>query len=94
MQLYEVLVRPLVTEKNTTLQAAGKYAFQVGKDANKKQIKEAVQKAFKVTVIKVNVMNMPGENKRVGRKMTATPQWKKAVVTLKAGDKIQFFEGV
>ena len=94
MQLYEVLVRPLVTEKNTTLQAVGKYAFQVGKDANKKQIKEAVQKAFKVTVIKVNVMNMPGENKRVGRKMTATPQWKKAVVTLKAGDKIQFFEGV
>ena len=94
MQLYEVLVRPLVTEKNTTLQAAGKYAFQVGKDANKKQIKEAVQKAFKVTVTKVNVMNMPGENKRVGRKMTATPQWKKAVVTLKAGDKIQFFEGV
>ena len=94
MQLYEVLVRPLVTEKNTTLQTAGKYAFEVGKDANKQQIKEAVQKAFKVTVKSVNVMNMPGEKKRIGRKMATVPQWKKAIVTLKAGDKIQFFEGV
>jgi large subunit ribosomal protein L23 len=94
MQLYEVLVRPLVTEKNTTLQAAGKYAFKVGKDANKQQVKEAVQKAFKVTVKSVNIMNMPGEKKRVGRKVATVPGWKKAVVTLKAGDKIQFFEGV
>lgn len=94
MQIYEVLRRPLVTEKGTTLQASGKYLFEVGRDANKKQIKDAVQKAFKVTVVSVNVMNVHGENKRVGRKITTTPQWKKAIVTLKAGDKIQLFEGV
>lgn len=94
MQLYEVLRRPLVTEKGTTLQTAGKYIFEVGRDANKQQIKEAVQKAFKVTVVAVNIVNMHGENKRVGRKITTTPRWKKAIVTLKAGDKIQLFEGV
>lgn len=94
MQLYEILRRPLVTEKNATLQMSGKYAFEVDKRANKMQIKEAVETAFKVTVMGVNVMNMPGKSKRMGRGMTITPNWKKAVVTLKPGEKIDLFENV
>ena len=54
----------------------------------------AVEKAFKVKVTTVNVISIHGEKKRVGRKMTVTPSWKKAIVTLKTGDKIQLFEGV
>jgi large subunit ribosomal protein L23 len=83
-----------VTEKNTSLQVQGKYAFEVDGDANKVQVKEAVEKAFKVTVMSVNVMTVRGKEKRVGRKQIAGSPWKKAVVTLKAGDKIQIFEGV
>jgi len=94
MNLYEVIRRPLVTEKSTVLQESGKYVFEVARDANKKQIKEAVEKVFKVTVTSVNVINVRGERKRIGRNVVTTPQWKKAIVTLKSGDKIQLFEGV
>ena len=94
MHLYEVLRRPLVTEKNTMLQAQNKYAFEVAKEANKPQIKQAVEKAFKVKVTAVNVITVPGKTKRVGRRQVQTPSWKKALVTLKPGDKIEFFEGV
>ena len=94
MHLYEVLRRPLITEKNTMLQAQGKYAFEVAAEANKHQIKEAVEKAFKVKVMAVNVMTVPGKTKRVGRRMVLTPSRKKAIVTLKPGDKIELFEGV
>ena len=94
MQLFEVLRRPLVTEKNTFLQSQGKYVFEVDRDANKEQVKQAVEKAFKVTVTAVNMMMVRGRERRVGRRMVAASPWKKAVVTLKAGDKIQIFEGV
>jgi large subunit ribosomal protein L23 len=94
VQLFEVIRRPLVTEKNTVLQASGKYAFEVAKDSNKELVKEAVEKAFKVTVTAVNIMSVRGKEKRAGRKMVAGSPWKKAVVTLKPGDKIQIFEGV
>jgi large subunit ribosomal protein L23 len=94
MQLYEILKRPLMTEKSTALAEAGKYVFEVGSNANKYEIKDAVQKAFKVTVMAVNVITVPGEMRRVGRNKLFRQPWKKAVVTLKAGDKIQFFEGV
>ena len=94
MHLYEVLRRPLLTEKNTVLQAQNKYSFEVAKEANKHQIKQAVEKAFDVGVTAVNVMTVPGKMRRVGRRMVLTPSWKKAVVTIKAGDKIGFFEGV
>jgi large subunit ribosomal protein L23 len=94
VQIFEVLRRPLVTEKNTALQAQGKYAFEVDRDANQIQVKQAVEKAFKVKVTKVNVMMVRGQEKRVGRKKVAGSPWKKAVVTLKPGDKIQIFEGV
>ena len=94
MHLYEVLRRPLITEKNTMLQAQGKYAFEVAEEANKHQIKQGVEKAFRVKVMAVNVMTVPGKTKRVGRRMVLTPSHKKAIVTLKAGDKIELFEGI
>ena len=94
MHLYEVLRHPLITEKNTSLQAQGKYVFEVADGATKVQIKQAVEKAFKVKVTGVNVVVVPGKSKRVGRRIVLTEPWKKAVVTLKAGDKIQLIEGV
>jgi large subunit ribosomal protein L23 len=94
MHLYEVLRRPLITEKNTTLQAQGKYSFEVAKEANKPQVKQAVEKAFKVKVTAVNVNTVPGKTRRVGRRLVQTRPWKKAIVTLRPGDKIEFFEGV
>ena len=94
MDLYEVLKRPLVTEKSAGLQAEGKYAFEVDSRANKIQIKRAIEKAFKVKVTTVNVMTMPGKEKRVGRRMIMTQSWKKAIVTLQPGDNIELFENV
>ncbi|MBE9482121.1 MAG: 50S ribosomal protein L23 [Chloroflexi bacterium] len=94
MHLYDVLRRPLITEKNTALQAQNKYAFEVAGEANKHQIKQAVEKAFKVKVTAVNVMTVPGKGRRIGRRQVLTQSWKKAIVTLKAGDKIALFEGV
>ena len=94
MHLYEVLRRPLITEKNAALQAQGKYAFEVAGEATKPQVKQAVEKAFKVKVTAVNVMTVPGKTRRIGRREVLTPSWKKAFVTLKPGDKIELFEGV
>ncbi len=91
---YRVLVRPLITEKGTMLSEQNKYAFQVEKGANKMQIKAAVELAFDVHVLKVNTMVMPGKTKRVGRSRGNTPEWKKAIVTLMDGERIEFFEGV
>jgi len=94
MHVYNVLRRPLVTEKSTALQAQNKYAFEVDGKANKIQIREAVEKAFNVEVVAVNVSRVPGKMRRVGRGRGMSPSWKKAVVTLKEGQKIEFFEGV
>lgn len=94
MHLYEVLRRPLITEKSTDLQSLNKYAFEIAEGANKPQVKQAVEAAFKVKVTGVNVVTMRGKAKRVGRRIIQTPDWKKAIVTLQAGDKIEIFEGV
>ena len=94
MNLFEILRRPLVTEKSTRLSERNKYVFEVDKRANKDQVRLAVEKAFKVGVVSVNIIKVPGETKRMGRRAIARPSWKKAIVTLKEGDKIQFFEGV
>ena len=94
MHLYEVLRRPLVTEKNAMLQAEGKYAFEVAGAATKPQIKQAVEKAFKVRVTGVNVMTVPGTERRIGRRHVRTSPWKKAIVTLQPGDRIEIFESV
>jgi len=94
MHLYEVLRRPLITEKVTLLKEGNKYAFEVAGEATKSQVKEAVEKAFKVEVVKVNVITVPGKTKRMGRREVTSPSWKKAIVSLGQGYKITFFEGV
>jgi large subunit ribosomal protein L23 len=91
---YAVLLRPIITEKTTVLTGADKYVFEVDLRANKNQIREAVQVAFNVRVAEVNTMVMKGKPKRFGRKVVNRPDWKKAIVTLVPGDKIELFEGI
>jgi large subunit ribosomal protein L23 len=84
-----------VTEKSNLIKdETNKVVFEVERTANKVEIKEAVQRLFNVTVEDVNVMNFQGKRKRVGRMFGRKQDWKKAVITLKKGDKIEFFEGV
>ena len=93
MDSTSVIRRPCVTEKSVmSSEEANKVVFDVNNNANKAQIKEAVQELFGVTVIKINTMRMPGKRVRMGRHMGVRPPWKKAVVTLKEGDQIEFFE--
>ena len=88
------LRRPLVTEKVTKLQEdLNQYVFQVDKRANKIEIKRAVEKRFDVAVTKVRTMNVRGKVKRLGRFTGRQPSWKKAIVTLVAGESIDLFEG-
>ncbi len=94
MHLYEVLRRPLITEKATLLREGNQYVFEVAKEATKPQIKEAVEKAFKVKVTTVNIITVPGKTKRMGRREITSPAWKKAVVGLEPENKITFIEGV
>lgn len=93
---YEVLRRPVVTEKSTALSGQNKYVFEVALGANKPQIKEAVQRAFSVTVRSVNTTMMRGARpkNRYGKPSGDAPLWKKAIVTLAEGDSIEFYEGV
>ncbi|MBI2873190.1 MAG: 50S ribosomal protein L23 [Chloroflexi bacterium] len=93
MRSLDVLLRPLVTEKSTALQEHGQYVFQVVPEANKTQVKEAVERAFSVHVVSVNVTKVPGEWRRIGLRKVFIPGLKKAVVTLRQGDTIQIFEG-
>ncbi len=95
MHPYEVLKRPVVTEKSGRLGEQNQYVFEVDMRANKAVVKQAVEKAFNVTVLDVNVMRMRAQMGRYGRRMVIKESaWKKAIVTLKAGDRIAFFEGV
>jgi large subunit ribosomal protein L23 len=95
VNVLDFVLRPMITEKATELGGSNKYVFEVRRDANKAQIKEAVQKGFDVTVTAVNVMNMKGKPRRVrGNRIKHRPDWKKAVVTLAAGEKIELFQGV
>jgi large subunit ribosomal protein L23 len=94
MQGLEVLKRPIITEKSTALQDKGKYVFEVAESANKLQIKQAVEQAFQVQVAKVNVITVPPKWRGPGRRRGLTSPWKKAVVTLMHGQKIEFFEGL
>ena len=91
---YTVLLRPLVTEKSTILAGQNQYVFEVARTANKMQIKQAVELAFSVHVKAVNVMNVRGRVRRFGHGPAAAPSWKKAIVTLSEGHKIELIEGV
>ncbi len=92
--IYQVIKRPLITEKASILKEQNnKVAFVVDSEANKVEVKEAVERLFKVKVLKVNVSTVKGKTRRVGRNIGKRPDWKKAVVTLRPGDRIDFFEG-
>lgn len=90
---HDILIRPVVTEKSVNLaQQENKYTFYVDKKANKIEIKRAVEELFNVKVLAVNTMNVKGKKKRVGRSIGLTPERKKAIVTLRPGDRIDIFE--
>ena len=90
----EIIRRPIIlTEKSSRLREQGnKVIFEVRPGANKIQIKNAIQELFKVGVVDVNTLVMRGKDKRMGRGYAKLRNWKKAIVTLKAGDEIQFFD--
>lgn len=90
----QIIRRPIIlTEKSSRLREQGnKVIFEVRRDANKIQIKDAIQSLFKVGVLDVNTMVMRGKEKRMGRGYARLRNWKKAIVTLKPGDEIQFFD--
>ena len=95
MDMYKIVKKPLVTEKGTVMLSDGnRVTFKVHLDANKIEIREAVQKIFNVTVLQVNTQVVRGKRKRFGKAMGQTKSWKKAMVQLKEGDKIEIFEGV
>ncbi|MHB9031466.1 MAG: 50S ribosomal protein L23 [Anaerolineae bacterium] len=95
MHVYEVLVRPILTEKgNYQVDKLRQYTFEVSTRANKIQVREAVETAFKVNVLDVSIMNIRGKQRRMGRHTGTTNAWKKAIVTLAQGQSISFFEGV
>ncbi|MEM8529706.1 MAG: 50S ribosomal protein L23 [Chloroflexota bacterium] len=91
---HQVIIRPLITEKNTNLMMYNKYSFEVDRNATKPQIKHAIETIFKVSVTKVHTMNMRGKLRRRGRNVGYTSGWKKAVVTLIEGDRIDLFESM
>lgn len=94
--LSKIIVRPLIlTEKGESLKGEqNKYFFEVALQANKIEIKTAVEKLFSVKVVDVNTSVVRGKSSRVGRRVAKRPNWKKAIVTLNEGDTIEFFEGI
>lgn len=91
---YSIIKSPVITEKSTAKTAEGKVVFWVDVDANKNDIKSAVEKAFNVKVLDVNTQRVPGKMKRMGKYAGQRPTRKKAYISLREGDKIEIFEGV
>ncbi|MGV8079350.1 MAG: 50S ribosomal protein L23 [Syntrophales bacterium] len=95
MEHYEIVKKVILTEKTTVAKdEANKYVFEVDPRANKIEITQAVEKLFKVKVLEVNVMNIEGKRKRTGKILGRRKSWKKAVVTLAPGSRIELYEGV
>lgn len=92
MEARDIIIRPLITEKSTTLMAEGKYVFEVAKTANKIEIAKAISQIFNVKVASVNTVNVEGKVKRMGRSIGKRSDYKKAIVKLAAGETIEFFE--
>jgi len=90
----DIIMKPVVSEKSTSLMEQNKYTFIVANGANKLEIKKAIEDLFHVKVLKVNTLKIRGKLRRVGRFHGKTAERKKAIVTLKPGDKIQVFEGL
>ena len=98
LEATQIILRPVISEKSMDQTSRSKYTFAVAHEANKMEIKAAVEELFKVTVVSVNVLTTKrkekSRNRRRGRQVGYTSPWKKAVVTVKSGDSIEFFEGV
>lgn len=92
MEARDIIIRPLITEKSTTLMAEGKYVFEVAKAANKIEIAKAISQIFNVKAVSVNTVNVEGKVKRMGRSIGKRSDYKKAIVKLAAGETIEFFE--
>ena len=91
----DIVLKPVITERSMDALQTGKYTFKVDKNANKIEIKNAVEKLFDVSVAKVNTMNCQGRTKRIGSSIGKKADWKKAIVTLKEDSKtIEFFDGM
>lgn len=92
---YDVIIRPIITENSMELAESKKYVFKVAKDANKTEVRKAIEEIFGVSVAKVNVSNVSGKTKRMGRTVGTTASYKKAVVTLTADSKeIELFQSM
>jgi large subunit ribosomal protein L23 len=89
----QILIRPVVSEKSYNQITENRYTFRVHPDAHKTQVRQAVEELFEVKVVAVNMIKMPSKPKRRGMIKGTKPGWKKAIVELKAGDKIEIFEG-
>ncbi len=94
MNVYKQLRSPYVTEKtNLIKETENKFCFKVAKNTNKVEVKKAVEKIFSVKVEKIGILNMQGKKKRLGKNEGKKSSWKKAIITIKKGDKIGIFEG-
>lgn len=92
---YDIIIRPIVTENSMMLTSDKKYTFEVHRDANKTQVKHAIEEVFGVKVSKVNTLNVKGKKKRLGKHEGYKRSWKKAIVTLTEESKtIEFFDGM
>jgi large subunit ribosomal protein L23 len=93
-EAYQIIRRPLITEKGTDMKdQVNQYLFEVAGDANKIEIKRAIESLFRVKVQQVRTLSVKGNKKRLGRFVGRTSDWKKAIATLKEGETIEFFEG-
>ena len=93
LSAHDIIIRPVITEKSSALMELNKYTFEVRRDVNKIQIRNAVEEAFKVKVLSVNTINVKSKPKRMGASIGRTRSWKKAIVSLPQGQRIEFFEG-
>ncbi|MDR1158135.1 MAG: 50S ribosomal protein L23 [Oscillospiraceae bacterium] len=92
---YDILLRPIITERSMEAVDQKKYVFEVARDANKIEIRKAVEEIFDVTVLSVNTINMQGKEKRQGAHIGRRSAWKKAIIRLRPDSKtIEFFEGM
>lgn len=95
MDVYQVLKRPLITEKGTRQkEQSNQMIFEVDRRANRVMVRNAVESIFRVKVLSVKLMNVKGKERRVGRNAGRRPDWKKAIVRLGPGENIEFFEGI
>ncbi len=88
----QIIIRPLITEKSMGMTSMGRYVFEVQKTANKYQIKKAMKEVLNVDTIKINIVNVLGKKRRYGKTTGTTSNYKKAIVTIKSGQKIELFE--